>query len=221
VSKPGRTSSWRSIKRYIAKLAAFFVATIIFGIIYSGTTQPILDMAFRGEIGWGSAISQAMIKALQYGTIRWPEFLINGFDALVQARPFTAFINYLFPLSVLFIANFYWTSFWTDLLDGREGEVFRYWVVALFTVVWMVFVFALMNGFMFVSGADVTFEAEQIKANVQEYGVADPMAKPHAPVNETAANSTGTSASSVPTNNTVETEQVGTTVLEKLFAVMP
>jgi hypothetical protein len=92
VSKPGRTSSWRSIKRYIAKLAAFFVATIIFGIIYSGTTQPILDMAFRGEIGWGSAISQAMIKALQYGTIRWPEFLINGFDALVQARPFTAFI---------------------------------------------------------------------------------------------------------------------------------
>lgn len=184
-SKPGRTSSLRTVKRYFSKLAAFFIVTIVFGIIYSGTSQPILNMAWRGELAWSSAISQSIVKALQYGTMRWPEFLTNGVDAMLQARPFTAAINNFIPLSVLFIGNFYWVSFWLDLLDGREGEVFRYWVIAVLTVVWMVFVYGLMNGLFFVAGADVTFDADQIEANIQEYGAADPMDKPK----DTRANS--------------------------------
>lgn len=215
-SKPGRTSSLRTVKRYFSKLAAFFFVTIVFGVIYSGTSQPILNMAWRGEIAWSSAISQSIVKALQYGTMQWPEFLTNGVDAMLQARPFTAAINNFIPLSVLFIGNFYWVSFWLDLLDGREGEVFRYWVIALLTVVWMMFVYALMNGMFFVVGADVTFDADQIEANIQQYGSADPIDKPHAPINGTQVN---TSQPGSENTTAVETDDGG--FLDTLTAVIP
>lgn len=67
-TKQGWRGSFTALRRYIAKLLAFGFSTLIFGVIYTRTTQPILDMAWQGELGWGAALEQALIKSLQYGT---------------------------------------------------------------------------------------------------------------------------------------------------------
>lgn len=213
-TKQGRRGAFTAVRRYLGKLAAFSFATLIFGVIYTKTTQPILDMAWQGELAWGVALEQALIKSLQYGTMRWPDFLIDGVTTLSAGRPFTAFINYLLPFLVLFTANFYLVSFIVDLLDGREGEVFRYWVIAVVTLTWMTAVFAVMNGAYVLSGANVTFDSAAVKANIKTYGTADPpIGEPQAltGTNATAANATAGNQTATNTTTTTPTTTPGDT----------
>lgn len=193
-SRPGSRGSLAAAKRYVKKLLAFTLMTAVFGIVYSHTTQAILDMAWQGQISWMKAFEESMIKALQYGTLKAPEMAAKGLEALGQARVFTALINYFFPLAAYFMANFYIVSFILDVFDGREGEVFRYWIVFLATFLWIGLVYAVMNGFVFATGAEVTFNQTEIIHNLNQSGAADPIGNATAPT-EPTHNATNTTTS--------------------------
>mgnify|MGYP006294352731 CR=1 FL=1 len=177
VSKQGTRGSFNSVKRYVKKLLAFATATFVFGVVYSGgTTQAILDLAWRGNIGWMTALEQSFIKALQYGTVKSPELLNEMITMFMNNRPITGLVNYFIPLAMLFVAYFYLVSFIVDLLDGREGEVYRYWFIALITVIVMAVIFAMMTGYNgLTQGADVTFNKSEIVQNVNQTGSVDPI----------------------------------------------
>lgn len=171
MTERGNVGAISSIKRYVKKLMAFASSTIIFGMIYSGgTTQTFLDLALNGYLSWFDALKLSFIKSLQYGTVKAPEFLAEMIGLFGASRPITGAINYGIPLAFLFIAYFYLTSFFIDLLDGREGEVFRYWFQAVITVFVMAVVFAIMNGMIFFTDADPTFNQTAIVEDVKENG---------------------------------------------------
>ena len=176
-SERGSRGAFSSVKRYFKKLLAFFSSTVLFGMIYSGgTTQAILDMAFSGYIGWREAFQMAFIKSLQFGTIKAPQFLNEMMAMFGASRPITALINYAIPLAMLFVAYFYLVSFFVDLLDGREGEVFRYWFQAIITVAVMGLVFVMINGLFFFTGAEPTFDNQEIVEDIKEDGkIYDPV----------------------------------------------
>lgn len=176
-SKRGSRGSMQMFKRYFKKILAFFSSTLLFGVIFSGgTTQTILDMALQGHIGWLNALQLSFVKALQYGTLKAPEFLGSMLMLFSASRPITALVNNAMPLAFLFISWFYLTSFFVDLLDGREGEVFRYWFQAVLTVVVIGFVFAMLNGLYMFSGAEPTFNNTEIANNLQSGNGYDPLA---------------------------------------------
>lgn len=171
LTERGNKGALSSIKRYVKKLIAFASSTVVFGMIYSGgTTQTFLDLALNGYLSWFDALKLSFIKSLQYGTVKAPEFFTEMVSLFGASRPITAVINYGIPLAFLFVAYFYLTSFFIDLLDGREGEVFRYWFQAVITVFVMVLVFAIMNGMLFFTDADPTFNQTAIVEDVKQNG---------------------------------------------------
>jgi len=178
-TKPGSRGSWNAAKRYLKKLAAFATLTAVFGIVYSQTTQAILDLAWRNQISWGTAFSESLIKAMQYGTLKAPELAMHAVEMLLHARVFTALIEGVIPLSVYFMSQFYLVSFLLDVWDGREGEVFRYWMVFVATAIWILAVFGIMNGYVLATGAEVTFNETEIIQNLNQTGTTDPLQLPN------------------------------------------
>ena len=162
-TSPGSKNTLNFAKRTIKKLVAWFSITVVYGVIYSQVTQGLLDYAIRGEIGFLEAFSTGLLKSIQYGLLNLPEMLSTGVNNVMDGFVITAMIENFMPIALLYMANFYIVSIFIDVLDGREGEVVRYWVQALMTVIFMVVVSMIFNGFVeFTATPEFTFNATEI-----------------------------------------------------------
>ncbi|PGF14524.1 hypothetical protein CP556_20660 [Natrinema sp. CBA1119] len=133
----------------------------------------------------GNRVLPIIDQAMQYGTLKAPELAMHAVEMLLHARVFTALIEGVIPLFVYFMSQFYLVSFLLDIWDGREGEVFCYWMVFIATAIWILIVFGVMNGYVAVTGAEVTFNETEVIHNLNQIGSADPFQ------NTTAPGSTG------------------------------
>jgi len=155
----GGSGSW--VKRSVKKVFYAVLTVLSFGIYQSGVSSRIIDIGLRNGVPMGDVISLSFIKALQYGTLKAPEMLVEG-ARLFTTYPITAIFKHLIPFLFIYGAWFQISSIVVDILDGRRSDSVGFLGKALVTIGIMLLIYVIYTGVVFFEPTAITFNATEV-----------------------------------------------------------
>lgn len=155
----GGSGSW--VKRSVKKVFYAILVILSFGIYSSGVSSKVIDIGLRSNAPIPEILQVSFIKALQYGTLKAPEMVVEG-ATTVLTYPITAIFTSFIPFLFIYGAWFQISSIIVDILDGRRTDSVGFLGKAIFTVGLMLFIYVIYTGVVFFEPTAITFNATEV-----------------------------------------------------------
>lgn len=158
----GGSGSW--VKRSVKKVFYAIIVTLAFGVYQAGISARLIDIGIRNGVPMTEVLQTSFIKALQYGTLKAPEMVVEG-AKIFLTYPITAIFQNFIPFLFIYGAWFQITSIAVDILDGRRSDSVGFIGKALATIGLMMFIYAIYTGVVFFEPTAISFNATEVAVN--------------------------------------------------------